>query len=158
MPPSLDPAPPSGFVLDCDNHTIRFRRLLSASPAEVFAAWTDPDQLACWWDAAGERLERCEIDLVPGGRFLFVSRAHPDHPFAGTYREISPPGRLTFEALGAEGRVLLAASAEGGTDMVVEIACASAEQLEQFAAMGVAAGTSQTLDNLARHLERAEVG
>jgi len=38
--------------------------------------------------------------------------------------------------------------------MTVEIACKSAEQLEQFLKMGVDAGTSQTLDNLVAYIER----
>ena len=53
-----------------------------------------------------------------------------------------------FEAMGATGRVLLRIAAGGGTHMVVEIACQSADHLEQFVKMGVADGTSRTLDNL----------
>jgi len=50
-------------------------------------------------------LTTCEIDLRPGGAFRFVSDGHPDMPFTGTYREIAPPDRLVFEAIGATGRV-----------------------------------------------------
>jgi uncharacterized protein YndB with AHSA1/START domain len=103
-----------------------------------------------WWDPAGERLQRCDIDLRVGGGFTLVSRGHADMPFAGTYREISPPARLVFDAMGAEGRVILEPSGTG-TAMIVEIACANEAHLQQFVAMGVAAGTSQTLDNLVGH-------
>jgi len=39
--------------------------------------------------------------------------------------------------------------------MTVEIPCRSPDHLAQFVAMGVAAGTSRTLDNLASHLRKA---
>jgi uncharacterized protein YndB with AHSA1/START domain len=138
---------PSGFVIDEANHTLRFERDIQASPAEVFDAWTQPAQLSQWWDPTGEKLAICEMDLRPGGSFRFVSPNHPDRPFTGIYEEIAPPSRLIFEANGARGKVMLEQLSEG-TRMTVEIACRSSEHLEQFVAIGVAAGTSQTLDNL----------
>lgn len=151
MPPATaaaHPLSPAGFELDQPAHTLRFTRHLGAAPAKAFAAWTEPEQISQWWDPAGERLSRCEIDLRVGGEFVFVSPGHPDMPFAGQYREIAPPRRLVFMAMGAEGRVMLEPS-ETGTLMTVEIICSGAEHLEQFVKLGVAAGTSQTLDNLA---------
>jgi uncharacterized protein YndB with AHSA1/START domain len=138
------------FTIDRVAHAIRFERDLQASPEKVFEAWTQPEQISLWWDPAGEPLERCDIDLRVGGAFTFISRGHP-MPFAGVYREIARPDRLVFEAMGSTGRVLLASSG-GGTRMIVEIACASAEQLEQFIQMNVHEGTSRTLDNLVAHL------
>jgi hypothetical protein len=67
------------------------------------------------------------------------------------YREIEPPNRLEFEAMGSTGRVALEAIG-AGTRMVVEIQCASAEHLEQFLKMGVDIGTAQTLDNLVAYV------
>jgi uncharacterized protein YndB with AHSA1/START domain len=129
-------------------------RDLDAPPARAFAAWTEPEQLASWWDPAGEKLAACEIDLRPGGAFRFTGSHHPEPPFTGIYREIAPAALLVFEANGATGRVMLAERA-GGTRMTVEIACRSADHLAQFVAMGVAEGTSRTLDNLAGHLGKA---
>jgi uncharacterized protein YndB with AHSA1/START domain len=146
MPSADSPTRPS-FEVDKARNSLRFTRDLTSSPARVFAAWTDPEQIACWWDPAGEKLAVCEIDLRPGGSFRFVSAQHPDRPFAGVYREIAPPRLLAFDALNARGRVELEEQT-GGTRMTVEIECASAEHLAQFVAMGVADGTSQTLDNL----------
>ena len=141
----------AGFAIDEAAHTIRFVRELDAPPARVFAAWTEPEQIAQWWDATGERLAACEIDLRPGGAFRFATSHHPDKPFTGVYREITPPTLLVFDANGATGKVLLAERASG-TRMTVEIACRSPDHLAQFVAMGVAAGTSRTLDNLAVYL------
>jgi uncharacterized protein YndB with AHSA1/START domain len=144
----------AGFTIEKATHTIRFVRDLDAAPARVFAAWTEPEQLALWWDATGEKLADCQIDLRPGGAFRFVTSHHPDKPFTGVYSEIVFPTLLSFEANGATGKVMLA-ERTGGTRMTVEIACRSPEHLEQFVAMGVAGGTSRTLDNLASHLRKA---
>jgi uncharacterized protein YndB with AHSA1/START domain len=127
------------------------------APADlVFEAWTESKHIRCWWDAAGDPLAVCEIDLKPGGAFRFVTHSHPEMPFTGVYLEIDPPGRLTFEALNSTGRVLFTSSG-GKTRMTVEISCRTGEQLEQFLKMGVDAGTSQTLDNLVAYIQRQGV-
>jgi uncharacterized protein YndB with AHSA1/START domain len=144
----------AGFTVDRDSNTIRFERELAAPPSEAFAAWTDPEQVSVWWDPTGVPLTSCDIDARAGGTFKFVTRDHSDMPFTGTYREVSPPNRLVFEAMGAEGRVILTPQGHGSL-MTVEIVASGSEHLDQFIGMGVAAGTSQTLDNLAAHLERA---
>jgi uncharacterized protein YndB with AHSA1/START domain len=128
-------------------------RVFDAPRAHIFEAWTRPEHVTCWWDAAGEPLTTCEIDLRPGGAFKFVSRGHPEMAFTGAYHEIVPPERLVFEAIGAMGRVLLRDDG-GQTHMTVEIECRSAEQLEQYLKMGVDTGTSQTLDNLVGYVRR----
>jgi uncharacterized protein YndB with AHSA1/START domain len=151
MPPAGPTAERSTFEIDEAAHTIRFTRHVSAPAGEVFRSWTEPEQVASWWDPSGEPLLSCDIDLRAGGRFAFVSRSHSDMPFEGTYRAIEPPARLVFEAMGAEGRVTLAAAADG-TLMTVEIVCASAEHLAGFVAMGAADGTGRTLDNLVARL------
>jgi uncharacterized protein YndB with AHSA1/START domain len=147
MPSALQAAPKTGLVIDRGSHTIKLTRHFDAPLAQIFEAWTKPEQVTCWWDAAGEPLAACEIDLRLGGSFKFVTKGHPEMPFAGIYREITPPHRLIFEALGATGRVILQEAA-GKTHMTVEIECRSAEQLDQYLKMGVDVGTAQTLDNL----------
>jgi uncharacterized protein YndB with AHSA1/START domain len=151
MPTQAQTSAKTGLEIDRAAHTIRLTRSFAVPRAEIFEAWTQPKQVTCWWDAAGEPLTACEIDLRPGGAFKFVTRGHPDMPFAGTYREIAPPDRLVFDAIGATGRVMLQEDA-GRTHMTVEIQCQSAEQLEQYLKMGIDAGTSQTLDNLVAYV------
>lgn len=154
MPPHSQAS--TGLQIDHTTHTIRFVRSFDAPVALVFEAWTKPEHLRCWWDAAGEPLTVCEIDLRPGGAFRFVPRTRDHMPFTGVYLEIDPPHRLVFEALNSTGRVLLA-TAGGKTRMTVEIACGSAEQLAHFLEVGVDAGTSQTLDNLVAYIARQGV-
>jgi uncharacterized protein YndB with AHSA1/START domain len=156
MPAQRQATAKTDLEIDRGTHTIRLTRLFDAPRAEIFEAWTTPEHVTCWWDAAGEKLSVCEIDLRPGGAFKFVTKGHPEMPFAGTYREIAPPDRLVFEALGATGRMVLRDVA-GRTHMTVEIECRSAEQLAQYLQMGVDVGTSQTLDNLVAYARRRRV-
>ena len=139
-----------GFSIDRTRNALRFEREFQASAEDVFDAWTDPSQIRLWWDPNGDPLEKCEIDLREGGAFSFVTRAHPDRPFQGVYRQVDRPALLVFDALGAEGRVELTEAA-GKTAMIVEIICADERHLEQFVQMGAAEGTSRTLDNLVRY-------
>jgi len=136
-------------TIDHETFTIAFERKLPVSRAEVFDAWTKPEQIAEWWDPTGARLVTCEIDLRPGGAFRFVNDGNHGPPFAGTYAVIERPSRLVFEAMGSVGTVTLEAAGTG-TRMSVTIRCASKEQLEHFVKMGVADGTDRTLDNLVR--------
>ncbi len=154
--PADNSATPTGLVIDEATHTLRFTRTFDAPAAMVFEAWTQPEQIRCWWDPDGVPLVVCDIDLRPGGGFAFATSNHIDRPFSGIYREIDPPNRLVFEALHTTGRVLLQ-SVDGKTRLIVEIQCGSAEQLAQFIQMGVASGTSRTLDNLVAYIQRQNV-
>jgi uncharacterized protein YndB with AHSA1/START domain len=137
-------------TIDQETFTIAFERQLPVSRAEVFDAWTKPEQIAEWWDPTGARLVACEIDLRPGGAFNFVNDGHGP-PFTGTYSVIERPSRLVFEAMGSVGTVTLE-SAKSGTRMSVTIRCASREHLEHFVKLGIATGTERTLDNLVRYV------
>lgn len=137
-------------AIDQKEHAVVFERIVHATPAEVFDAWTIPDQLAEWWDPTGVRLVSCEIDLRPGGEFTFQNDAHSP-PFRGVYKIVQPPTLLAFEAMGAAGTVSLTARGDG-THMQVTIRCASREHLEAFAKMGAITNTEKTLDNLVRRM------
>jgi uncharacterized protein YndB with AHSA1/START domain len=140
-------------VVDRDTHAIEVTRILAAPRTQVFEAWTQPEQVRCWWDPAGHPLAECEIDLRPGGAFRFVNRHSPGaYEFAGIYREITPPDHLVFEAMGAIGRVILK-EIGGKTHLTVRIECGSASGLDHYLKMGVDAGTGKTLDNLVEYLD-----
>lgn len=81
----------AGFDIDEAAHTMRFVRDLDAPPARVFSAWTEPKQVATWWDATGEKLAVCEIDLRPGGEFRFATSHYPDKPFTEDLRRNCAP-------------------------------------------------------------------
>jgi uncharacterized protein YndB with AHSA1/START domain len=70
-----------------------------AAPREaVFAAWTDPRQMARWMGPRSMRAEILEADARPGGRYrLAMHQAEGSiHVVGGSYREVAPPDRLVF--------------------------------------------------------------
>ncbi len=133
------------FEIDRDANAVILRRRMRATPERLYAAWTRPEQIALWWDPTGTPLAECSIDLRVGGLLRLVGQGQ--HAFEGRYTELDPPYRLCFDAMGAAGSVDLS-PVEGQTEMTVVLQCASAEHLAQFVQMGVAEGTSRTLDNL----------
>jgi len=139
------------MTIDRDTFTIRFQRTLAASRDDVFDAWTQPAQLAQWWDPTGARLAKCTVDLRVSGAFCFENEGHSP-PFQGVYRVIERPAKLVFEALGAIGTVTLESSG-GTTSMQVTIRCASADHLAQFVKLGADVNTGRTLDNLGALVE-----
>jgi uncharacterized protein YndB with AHSA1/START domain len=135
-------------TIDRSTFTITFQRTFEAPREDVFQAWTQPDQIAQWWDPTGARLRDCSIDLRPGGEFKFVNQGSGHSPpFAGVYRVIEAPSLLVFDAMGAVGTVRLEAE-QGTTHMTVAIKCGSAEHLEQFVKLGIDVNTDRTFDNL----------
>jgi len=151
VPAIAETADTPDFEIDREAHILRFVRDFAAPRELVFDAWTRPEEISCWWDAGGERLIECEMDVRPGGSFRFLAASHAHMAFTGTYIEVSPPERLVFTAMDATGRVTLAETARG-TRMTVEIVCNSAEHLEDYIRRGVARGTSQTCDNLVAYI------
>jgi uncharacterized protein YndB with AHSA1/START domain len=72
---------------------------LDSSPAEVFGAWTDPDQLEWFYnDAQPIPVEPIELDLRVGGvwRQRMVIDQNTAYFTGGVYREIVPDEKLVF--------------------------------------------------------------
>lgn len=84
-------------------------REYKALPARVFAAWTDPEQAACWWVPQGLELVSCRMDVRPGGGWHRRMRLPDGSVIAkwGEYREVVAPERLAFTYITqyADGRV-----------------------------------------------------
>lgn len=148
--------PALGVVVDRDAHTILLRRVFAAPREQVFEAWTRPEHVRCWWDPAGHPLAECEIDLRSGGAFRFVNQHAAAGEFAGVYREIAPPSRLIFEAMGAIGHVIFEAIG-GKTHLTVRIECGSAARLEEYLKAGVDTGTARTLDLLVEYVDASNI-
>lgn len=70
----------------------------SASPEDVFRAWTDPDIVMKWFGAKPDTLHSAEIDLRPGGRWRFLESVDAENAvgFEGEYLAIEPGRRLVF--------------------------------------------------------------
>ena len=93
MPPKSH-APDTEVMVDRTTNTIVLTRTFTAPRELVFEAWTQPEHVACWWDASGARLSLCEIDLRPDGAFRFVHRGRPDVPPCG--REVLLGARVAM--------------------------------------------------------------
>ncbi|HEX3347122.1 MAG TPA: SRPBCC domain-containing protein [Acetobacteraceae bacterium] len=73
-------------------------RRIKAPPARVYAAWTQPANMAKWWGPDGGPVLSAEADARPGGRFrvVFESLNGERHDCRGVYREVEPERRLVF--------------------------------------------------------------
>src|SRR5262245_44327399 len=73
-------------------------RWLSAAPARVFQAWTDPVRMMQWFAPEGMATPIAESDLRVGGRYRVLMREADgvEHDVSGEYVEIIEDRRLVF--------------------------------------------------------------
>lgn len=57
--------------------SLSIRREFAVPPARVFAAWTDPRQLASWW-WPDRMATTYEVDLCEGGHYRFATTGMPE--------------------------------------------------------------------------------
>ncbi|MGI8521786.1 MAG: SRPBCC family protein [Nocardioides sp.] len=74
--------------------TITITRTVAASLERVYAAWTEPQQLAAWWwpQLAGTTYD---LDVRVGGTYR-IHAPTADLTASGRYTEVDPPRRLAF--------------------------------------------------------------
>ena len=74
--------------------SLTLKRRLNASPAKVYAAWTDPEKIARWFGPAQvvAGSVRADIDARVGGRYRvsFKMQDGEHNEVAGVYREMVP--------------------------------------------------------------------
>lgn len=73
-------------------------RHVKASPAAVFAAWTDPEKLIRWFGPDEVPTISAETDLRPGGKYgiRFSTADGEEHYVHGEYVELVQDERLVF--------------------------------------------------------------
>ena len=73
-------------------------RTFDAPRERVFAAWTDPKQMAQWWGPKGFTNPVCQMDVRPGGRYRIVMRSPEgaEYPIVGEFVEIVRPSRIVM--------------------------------------------------------------
>ena len=74
-------------------------RFIAASPAEVFAAMSDPARIARWWGPRGFASTIHEFEFRPGGRWLLTMHG-PDgtnHPNESRFTRIVPDRLFEIE-------------------------------------------------------------
>ncbi len=145
-------------------------RIVDAPRELVFAAFTDPAQLAQWWGPHGFTNPVCEIDPRVGGKLRIDMRGPVGtihdiiYKLTGTIREITPPERLVFtvalhEADGSirlENLTSISLTEHAGTTTItlhVNVIHATAAAEQNLA--GMETGWGQSLDRLADHVTAA---
>lgn len=80
------------------NPSLTIKKRLTAPPALVFAAWTDPEMLMHWFGPDHCTVFHAEADVRVGGRFRVQMRATDGevHDVSGTYLVVEPDARLEF--------------------------------------------------------------
>lgn len=77
--------------------SLTIKRRFNAPPAQVFAAWTDPQKMMRWMGPAGVLRCEAENDLRVGGRYhVKMVMADDEHDVSGIYREIVPNEKISF--------------------------------------------------------------
>lgn len=78
--------------------SLTVKRRLKAPPAEVFAAWTDPEKVKRWMGPGESKALSAECDARAGGRYRWVMQnsAGEIHHVSGIYREVIPNEKLVF--------------------------------------------------------------
>ena len=141
-----------------------FERTFDAPREQVWKAFMDPERIPRWWGPHGTTTVVEEMDVRPGGRWRYVSRA-PDRDevaFYGEYLEVEPPERFrwTFmfdvEGLGPQGGPETFTFEEvGARTKVTSIGhMGSIEALEGALATGMVGGAIETWDRLAAELAK----
>lgn len=78
--------------------SLEVRRTIEARAERVFAAWTDPRELAKWWGTPEIACIGAEMDLRVGGHYRIGNKL-PDGGvlwIAGEFEEIVRPQKLVF--------------------------------------------------------------
>ncbi|MBS1547141.1 MAG: SRPBCC family protein [Bacteroidetes bacterium] len=80
---------------------VRTTRIIAAPRERVFAAWTDPAQIARWWGPHGFTNTFHRFELKPGGLWEFTMHGPNGQDFHNTciFKRIEPPGYLEFDHL-----------------------------------------------------------
>ncbi len=70
----------------------------SASPSQVFRAWTEPEEVRKWFGVAPGTLSDAVIDLRPGGAWRFTEEVNDQGSvgFEGHYIEVEQDRLLVF--------------------------------------------------------------
>lgn len=147
------------------NPKFNFSLIIPAPIEMVYAAWTDPAQLAVWWGPHGFTNPVCQLEDHPGGKLLIHMQDSfgTIHPMDGTFHEVEEKKRLVFtsSALNQAGRPILQVlntvlfeEVEEGTRLTV---LADVERVGLSAKTyldGMEEGWSESLDRLKGFLSR----
>jgi uncharacterized protein YndB with AHSA1/START domain len=88
------------------NNELSISRLISASPAKVWKAWSRPEHLANWWIPEPIECKVMKLDLRPGGGFETLMREGEEEfkpHVEACFLEVVPEQRLVWTTTLSEG-------------------------------------------------------
>lgn len=131
--------------------TVSATRTFNAPRELVWKLWTDPEHVRHWWGPHGFTNTIQQMDVRPGGRWLFVMHGPDgtDYPNEITYKEVAPPERLSYSHGPAPKFDVTATFEENGGQTTVEMVMAFEAGMDYD---GCASGLGQTLDRLGERL------
>ena len=143
------------------DRTLVLTRHFRASPAQVYAAWTDPEVLPRWFGPDGYACRTHAIDIRVGGEWRFDMEGDGmTFPNRHRWLELIPHSRIVFLMDGLEGEkdakeVVVTLEPEGdGTRLTQTMTFATPESLRIAQGYGASEKGQETLAKLAALLER----
>lgn len=137
-------------------------RLIAAPPERVFEAFKDPVHISQWWGPNGFSTTTYEMDVRPGGQWLFTMHGPngTDYKNRVRYTEVKAPERLAYDHDGGEGgdgehhfkAVITFVPEASNTRVTLRLICATIEQREFMVKFGAIEGGEQTLSRLDAYL------
>ena len=135
--------------------------VLPASPAEVFAAISDPERIARWWGPAGFSNTIHEFEFRPGGKWQLTMHGPDgkDYPNESRFTRLETDRLFEIEHFSGHHFLLtLELLAQGdGTEVSWRQTFDSAEHYRHLAQF-VASANQQNLERLAAEVQRGKVG
>ena len=131
------------------------RKLILASPGEVFAAMSDPDRVARWWGPAGFTNTMHTFEFIPGGSWTLTMHG-PDgtsYPNESRFTRIVPDRIFEIEHLNGHHFILTLELHPKGQH--TEVAwCQAFDTEEHYRRMAefVAVANEQNLERLATEI------
>lgn len=153
--------PKTKFVAEPGVAAVAMTRVFNAPRERVFAAHTDPTQIARWWGPKGYTTVIDTLDARTGGSWRFV-QADPDgreFSFRGVYHDVVPPERVinTFEYESRPGHVSLESltlqDEDGKTHLTHSYVFQTLEDRDWMIASGMEVGAVESWERLAELVE-----
>jgi uncharacterized protein YndB with AHSA1/START domain len=142
---------------DISDREIISHRVLTAPRNRVFAAFSDPNQLAQWWGPAGFKNTINEFDFRVGGKWRIVMHAPNGADFANEsdFVEIAAPERIVFHHLlpvhWFRMTMIFAGLPDGQTELTWRMVFETAEEVTRLGPF-ISDANQQNFDRLAAHL------
>jgi uncharacterized protein YndB with AHSA1/START domain len=151
----------SGASADQD---IVITRLIDAQRELVFEAFKDPLHISQWWGPNGFTTTTYEMDVRPGGQWLFTMHGSDgtDYPNRIRYTEVRVPEFIAYDHDGGDDddgthafKATVQIATEGRkTRVTLRLVFATKEQREAMAKFGAIEGGNQTLGRLESYLTK----